>query len=143
MKKIILLVLVIVSVNSFGQTLDTVYVRNLQLRAEEWYWLKGNWIPQDTIQKKAWKKIRTKLVSDNPPTNATLVTIDSIPGVVALMFYSMFINSSKGETGFMTNNISQNIKAYTPMLLFTNEKDAENQSRFQNARKNGRDDFDN
>lgn len=143
MKKILSTLIILISINSFGQSLDTVYVRNLQLRAEEWYWLKASWTPQTKAEKETWRRMRTALKLANPQTNATLVTIDSVWGNVALQFYTLFVSSSKGETGFITNNISQNIRAYTPMALFCDRKDAEFQARFQNARSNGRDDFDN
>lgn len=143
MKKILLSLCIIVSINSYSQSLDTVYVRNLTLRAEDWYWLKGNWSPQDSIEKKAWKKIRVALLTANPASNITNVTIDSIPGRIALRFYTVFVQSSKSETSNLQNNISQNIKAYTPMLLFTNAVDAEYLSRFTNTRQNGKDDFNN
>ena len=144
MKKILALLIILISINSFAQTgLDTIQVRNLSLRAEEWYWLKGQWKPNTQSEKTTWKKMRNKLTADNPPTNATMVTIDSIPGPIALFFYETFLRGSKGETGFLTNNISQNIKAYTPMLPFTNASDATFQSQFQNTRQNGKDDFNN
>lgn len=144
MKKIFILICIIFSINSFGQAgLDTIYVRNLTLRAEDWYWLKGAWYPSDAVGKAAWKKMRNKLTSDNPATNATNVTIDSIPGRIALTFYSMFLNASKGETGNLTNNISTNIKAYTPMVIHTNVVDADFQTRFQGRRGDGKDDFNN
>lgn len=143
MKAILLSILMIISVNSFSQSIDTVYVRNLTLRAEDWYWLKGQWYPSGTTAKAAWKKMRAKLTADNPGNNTTNVTIDSIPGSIALQFYSMFMNASKGETSNLTNNISSNIKAYTPMLLFTNAVDAELLNRFQGRRADGKDDFNN
>lgn len=124
-------------------TLDTVYVRHLLLRAEEWYWLKGNWTPQTPAEKQTWKRIRVALLAAAPPTNATNVTIDSVSGRVALYFYTVFLTSSKSETSNMTNNISQNIKAYTPMVLFTDRVDANYLLRFQNGRDNGKDDFNN
>lgn len=143
MKKILLSLCLIVSINSFSQTLDTIYVRNLALRAEEWYWLKGSWLPTGEEEKKAWKKIRNTLVAAAPPNNSTMVTIDSVPGSIALSFYSIFLRGLKGETAFITNNISQNIKAYTPMLPFTNAIDAQYSNQFTNTRKNGKDDFEN
>jgi hypothetical protein len=144
MKKILLLILIFISIKSFSQQpIDTVYVRNLSLRAEDWYWLKGGWNPSDSTAKKTWKKIRVKLVADNPASNTTMVTIDSIPGKIALLFYVNFLNASKGETSNMTNNISQNIKAYTPMLTFTNAVDLLFTNKFTNNRQNGKDDFNN
>ena len=142
MKKLLLAILVLISINSFSQ-IDTIYVRNLSLRAEDWYWLKGNWNPSDSVAKKAWKKIRVKLVLDNPASNTTMVTVDSIPGRIALVFYATFFNASKGETANLTNNISQNIKAYTPMLTFTALVDAGFLNKFTNTRQNGKDDFNN
>ncbi len=143
MKKLLSLFIILISLNSFSQNIDTIYVRYLTLRTEDWYWLKGNWSPSDESSKAAWKKMRTKLNADNPASNTTLVMIDSIPGKVALAFYNTFMQFSKGETSSLTNTISQNIKAYTPMLPFTNAVDADMLNRFQNNRKNGKDDFDN
>jgi hypothetical protein len=143
MKKILLLIILSISLKSFSQNIDTVYVRNLSLRAEDWYWLKASWTPRDSTEKKVWKKMRVKLILDAPASNITMVTIDSIPGRLALFFYSTFLNASKGETSNMTNNISQNIKAYTPMLTFTTIVDLAFTNRFTNNRQNGKDDFNN
>jgi len=143
MKKILSLLLVIISINSFSQNIDTVRVRNLNLRAEEWYWLKAQWNPKDSLEKNTWKKMRNKLVADSPATNTTMVTIDSIPGKVALFFYQVFLFNTKGETSLLPNNISNNIKGYAPMTPFTNTVDAQFTAMFQNNRQNGKDDFNN
>ena len=72
-----------------------------------------------------------------------MVTIDSIPGKLALQFYIDFMQNSKGETSNLTNDISQNIKAYTPMLTYTNAEDTRFTNSFTNRRQNGKDDFNN
>lgn len=146
MKKTLIFICIILSINSIGQNIDTVYVRNLNLRAEEWYWLKAQWTPRDETEKKAWKKIRNTLVAAAPATNGTMVNIDSIPGRVAHFFYSIYAAAQKQETSYMSNDansIGTKIKAYTPIAPFCTSIDDTKQAAFQNTRKNGKDDFDN
>lgn len=146
MKKL-LIAFLIISVNSFSQEpIDTIYVRNLSLRAEEWYWLKAQWTPGDSLGKKAWKKMRNTLTAAAPPTNGTQIVIDSIPGRIALFFYFLYTSAGKQETSYMSNDansIGTKIKAYTPLIPFCTLIDDSKQAAFQNNRKNGKDDFDN
>ena len=147
MKKLLILFCVIISVNSFSQeSIDTIYVRTLSLRAEEWYWLKAQWNPSDSLGKKAWKKMRNALTAAAPAQNNTQVVIDSIPGRLALFFYYLYITAGKQETSYMSNDansIGTKIKAYTPLIPFCTIIDDTKQAAFQNHRKNGKDDFDN
>lgn len=144
MKKIVsLITCLLIATIIYCQSLDTIRVRNLALRRDEWYWCKAHWNPTNTTEKAAWKRMKAAFVLANPQSNNTMVTIDSIPGSVAIQFYAIFLRDTKGETGQMGNNISTNIKAYAPMLFFTSIIDADYLIRFQNSKDNGKDDFDN
>ena len=142
MKKILSTILILVSIETFSQgSMDTIYVRNLTLRWEEWAWLKGKWSPADSVEKKTFRKIRSAVLDANPSSFTTNITIDSIPGKTAMIFYTIFNNSSKAETAPMSNNISQNIKNYAPMTAFCNLFDAVPVAIYQNTRKNGKEDL--
>jgi hypothetical protein len=118
MKKLLLIVLTFVSVSAGAQIntrLDTVYTRYLVFTYEEISYLKGGWHPADSLQKVFFKKMQTAVNAVPNKVNSTNITIDSIPGQIALTFYMNFRGSTEGSTAQFTNNIKTKIKGYAPL----------------------------
>ncbi len=152
MKKIFVLLVMCAGLLPFGKAgmglkaqvntrLDTVFVRNTQCTYEEWSYMKGQWTPRDSAEKKFFKKMATAVNAVPNKVNATNITIDSIPGPIAVLFYSNFRNAQEGETAGFTNNIKNKIKGYTPLnntcVAIDNALDAKR----TNIVKNGKDDW--
>lgn len=126
--------------------LDTVYIRQMVLKFEEWCWLKGNWAPTGTLQKKFWKKMKTAITAVQNPTDGTLIPVDSVPGEVGVQWFGIFQGTDKGVTKYMSNdnnNAAAKIQNYPPILPYTNPIDTAHRITFKNAKANGKDDFDN
>lgn len=128
-------------------TLDTVYIRNLQLKYEEYCWIKGNWSPTDLVGKKFLKKLKAiiALLGQNPADN-TLATCDSVPGPIGVIWFYKYQSTGKGETSYMSNDansIATKIHNYTPILTYTNPIDSAFKNNFKNSKSNGKDDYDN
>ena len=73
--------------------------------------------------------------------NATNITIDSIPGPIAVLFYSNFRNAQEGEVAGFTNNIKNKIKGYTPLNSTCVSIDNSLDAKRSNIVKNGKDDW--
>ncbi len=141
MKKILSLICILITVNCFSQTIDTVYVRNLSLSYEEWKWIKGGWTPNDSLGKKQWRKLETAVTNVSNPSNNTQINVDSLHGSVVLLFYANFMGAAKGETRTMSNDIRSKIRAYTPILSFCDLIESSWDAVKGNKTKNGKDDF--
>lgn len=96
--KQILFALLFISTVSQAQNIDTVVVRNLQMQAQDWAWVVGKYgVPTDSLNLVVFRKIRAKIQQAIPPTWATSITIDSLPGRVVLAFYEMVQRADAGE----------------------------------------------
>jgi len=140
MKYIFSLAITLISFQSFSQNIDTVYVRNLQLKYEEWSWIVGGINPQglDSVNKKRYKKLVNALDNANPAGFATNVTYDSLPGRFALFaFNEYWANTAARE--FMGQGIDTKMRAYTPLASFIATADAARLVAFQIRRNAGRD----
>ena len=144
MKKIVLALLILNSFCAKSQVntrLDTVFARNLVFSYEELSWLKGGWTPRDSAEKKFYKKMATAVNAVPNKVNATNITVDSIPGPIAVLFYSTFRNATEGEMAGFTNNIKSKIKGYTPLTSTCQSIDNALDNRRTNTVKNGKDDW--
>jgi len=144
MKKIVFAILIIISFGAKSQVntrLDTVYARNLVFTYEEISWLKGGWTPRDSAEKKFYKKMATAVNAVSNKVNATNITIDSIPGAIAILFYSNFRTEQEGATAGFTNNIKTKIKTYTPLTTTCQSIDNALDAKRTNQVKNGKDDW--
>ncbi len=143
MKKILLLFnCLLLAGFVYCQKLDTVYVRNLSLKGECWDWIDGGWSPSDSATKKWYKKYKA-VINPIDPSNSTQVVIDSVPGAIALNFYSMFKNAPTYVQEKLGNEIRQKIAAYPPLTPFTAIVDAFGDAAVINQKKNGREDREN
>lgn len=144
MKKILFFLLVISSVTAKSQVntrLDTVFARHLVFTYEEVSYMKGQWTPNDSAAKKFFKKMATVVNAVPNKVNATNIDIDSIPGPIAVLFYSNFRNALEGETAGFTNNIKNKIKNYPPLTTTCQAIDNNLDARRTNIVKNGKDDW--
>jgi hypothetical protein len=147
MKKISLfLVILITAAKCYCQSpLDTIYA-GLQVKFEEWCFIKGGWTPSTQLEKKTWKRMKAAINAYNDTTANTLMYVDSIPGVLHLLFYSKYQTEQKGITSYMSNDansIATKIYAITRLQPFLNPIKDRQQGDFKNQKKNGKDDFDN
>lgn len=95
MKKIIAILLVVVSLNAKSQTVATV-----TLQAQDWAWLIGknaNSIVNDSTSNTEYRKIRDQIRTANPASWTTNVAITNIPEWVVMAFYRTVKTSNAGE----------------------------------------------
>lgn len=101
MKKVLFalgLLLFSVIAQSQAPRLDTVYVRSLQLQAQDWAWLAGKYsVPKDSTTAKAVRRLRTTIQTLNPSAWTTNVTVDSLPGSMVMEFYQRTKMAPAGE----------------------------------------------
>ena len=141
MKKVItLLTGIFLSAIIYAQNIDTVYVRNLQLKYEEWSWIVGGINPQglDSVNKKRYKKLVKALDDANAAGFSTNVTYDSLPGRFALFAFSEYWTNTTAR-GNMGTGIDTKLRAYTPLASFIATADAARLATFINRRNAGRD----
>jgi hypothetical protein len=144
MKKIIFSLIILISFGAKSQVntrLDTVFARNLVFTYEELSYMKGQWTPRDSAEKKFWKKMQAVVNGVPDKVNATNITVDSIPGPIAVLFYSNFRNANEGEVAGFTNNIKNKIKNYAPLTTTCQSIDNSLDAKRTNIVKNGKDDW--
>jgi len=127
MKKILSFIVLIICINSAKAQLDTVYFRNMTFSWTEWKFLIGGWSVQDSTESSAFYKIKT--VVDTTPNlgNNPNITVDSLRGSLALKFYRMGQNASRGAARTLPsngNNFRTTIRAYIPMVVYCDAVDA-------------------
>ncbi len=141
MKKTITLITgLFLSVLIYAQNIDTVYVRNITFKYEEWSWIIGGINPQglDSINKKRYKKLLRYLDDQNVAGFSTNVTYDSLPGRFAMFaFQEYWANAEARE--HMGQGVDTKLRLYTPLSSFIAAADAARLSKFLNRRNNGRD----
>lgn len=100
MKRLIIFFAVAFTISASAQDLDTVLVRNLQLQAQDWAWLIGKnvtAINNDSASANQFRRIRDRIRTANPASWTSNVTVDSVPGWVALAFYKTAKSANAGE----------------------------------------------
>jgi hypothetical protein len=134
MKKIVTLVVLLASLNSYGQVLDTIYVRNLTLQAQDWAWLTGS----DSVTLKAFRKLRTVVQNPVPAQWTTNVTVDSLPGYVVINFYQMVKTANAGEIASRYTAITNAIAAKVVLAYWLGLVDGAVSSDFDRNRNLGK-----
>ena len=139
-KAITLLTGLVLSAIIYAQNIDTVYVRNLQLKYEEWSWIVGGINPQglDSANKKRYKKLTKFLDDANVAGFATQVTYDSLPGRFALFAFQEYWANHEARDN-MGTGIDTKLRLYTPLSSFIATADAARLAKFQARRNAGRD----
>lgn len=147
MKKLFyVLSFILISIISNGQIvtntrLDTVFARNLPFTYEELSNCKGLWTPRDQTEKKFFKKLAAVVNAVPNKVNATIITVDSLPGPIAVLWYANFRKSTEGETAGFSNNIKTRIKGYPPLTADCQAIDKELDDKRQNNTQNGKEDW--
>lgn len=139
MKKIILAICIVFSIQSSSQNIDTVFVRNLTLQAGDWAYLVGSYnLTLDSVSMSGYRKIRAKIQEAIPPSWTTNVTIDSIPGRTVVEFYQIIKSSAAGEIATRYTAITNAIAAKTNVTYWVGYFDAANTSEFVRKRDKGK-----
>lgn len=122
----------------YGQKLDTVYVRNLTLQAQDLAWVVGKYSFNDSAELRAFRKIRTVVQSNIPQNWTTNVTVDSLPGKVVLGFYQLAKTSGAGEIAARYTAITNAISAKTNLSYWIGFIDGNIQADFDRFRDKGK-----
>lgn len=153
MKKIFVLLVMCAGLLPFGKAgmglksqvlntrLDTVFERYRIFTYEELSYIKGDWRPTGTSEKQFWKKMQTAVNAVPNKVNATNITIDSIPGAIAVLWYSKFRGKNEGEVAGFTNNIKNQIKTYSALTSHCVYIDNQFDNNRVNVVNNGKDDW--
>jgi len=143
MKRMLTLFMICLSVSAFSQNnLDTIYVRNLTMQAQDWAWLTGKSpIRSDSLTMKGFRKIRSTIQANIPSNFTTNVTIDSVPGKVIVLFYQITKTSPAGEIAARYNAITNAISAKTVIAYWVGVIDGTASSEFTRHRDLGKNDL--
>jgi hypothetical protein len=118
--------------------LDTVYVRNLQMQAQDWLYLTGKYTTRaDSLTLKGFRRIRARAQAVAPIGLTANVNIDSVNGVVIVEFYRIVKNAPAGEIAARYTQITNAINAKTVLSSFLAVIDASADADFLRARKLG------
>ena len=139
-KTITLLTGIFLTALIYAQNIDTVFVRNLTFKYEEWSWIAGGINPQglDSLNKKRFKKLTKFLDDANPAGFATVVTYDSLPGRFAMYAFQEYWSHHEAREN-MGTNIDSKLRLYPALATFIAAADAARLSTFINRRNAGRD----
>lgn len=119
MKKIIFLLAVLISLNSFSQRVDTVNV-SLTLRAQDWAWAVGRFGPgSDSLTRAKIRVLRDAVRAANPASWTTNVTI-TVNGVVIMGIYREWMDCPSGVMLNMGSNQSERATIYTAIRAINN-----------------------
>lgn len=120
MRKLLIIISVLFSVNSYSQNLDTVSV-SLTLRAQDWAWGIGKYgTGGDSTSRARIRQIRTAMVAANPATWQTNVTINNVPGTVVMWIYNHFLYAGFGEVLAMGNTTAERTTIYNNIRAINN-----------------------
>jgi hypothetical protein len=120
MKKILTVIAIFISVNSYSQNLDTVNV-SLTLRAQDWAWAVGKYgAGTDSISRARIRAVRTAILAANPAGWTTNVTINNVPGVVVMYLYNSFVYAPFSEVLQMGNTTAERTTIYTNIRAISN-----------------------
>jgi hypothetical protein len=119
MKKIIAIALVLVSLSSYSQNLDTVNV-SLTLRAQDWSWGIGRLgVGTDSATRAKVRAIRDAVRLANPQNWTTNVTI-TVNGSVIIYLYKQWISCPAGVMLNMGSNQAERATIYTNIRAISN-----------------------
>lgn len=101
-------------------SLDTIYVRNLQLQARDWLWMVGKYPSTgDSLTQKGLRKLRAVAQTLQPPVAMTTnVNVDSLPGCVVVEMYRIRKTAQSGEQTARYTAITSAIAAKTVLSFW-------------------------
>lgn len=139
MKTLLITITIFLSLTTKAQNIDTVFVRNLTLQAQDWAYLVGSYnLTLDSVSMFGYRKIRAKIQEAIPPNWNTNITIDSIPGRTVVEFYQIIKSSPAGEIATRYTAITNAIAAKTNIALWVGYFDGVNASEFARKRDKGK-----
>lgn len=140
MKTIIAAFLIVISVSVRAQNIDTVLVRNLQMQAQDWAWIVGHYndVNADSLTSATFRRIRNKIQAASPGSWTTNVTIDSLPGKIALAMYQVVKLANAGEIAPRYTAITSAISGKANMTYFTDKVDAALNEDYLRVRERGK-----
>jgi ABC-type ATPase involved in cell division len=147
MKKLITLIVILISINSFGQNLDTVTNVTLTLRSQDWAWLIGKYgAGNDSTDRAVIRSIRAQVIAANPQTWTTNVQITGLKGRHIIWMYHAFNTAGFQEIVNMGNNTAERTTIYTTIRNINNSAiqyyigviDGNYANQFIDTRRNGK-----
>lgn len=141
MKKVILLLAVFLLTKfANSQRLDTVYIRNLTLQAQDWAYLIGKYPDKvsDSTTAKAFRTVRDKIRAAGNLTWTTNVNIDSLPGFIGVAFYSFAKQAPAGEIAARYSAITSALSAKANIAYWVGYIDANTAADFDRIRNLGK-----
>jgi hypothetical protein len=119
MKKLIVIAALLPFAALSQVNIDTIYVRNLTMQAQDWLWLTGRTsFRSDSIVLKGFRKIRARAQEVAPIALTANVNIDSIPGKLIIDFYRITKTAPAGEIVNRYTAITNAISAKTVLAAF-------------------------
>lgn len=115
MKKILFLILILISLRSFSQ-LESINV-NLTLKSGDWAFIAGSVEATDSTSRVLYRRMRDTIRLANPPNYNTNVRINAIPALAVLNFYKLVRNQPATLYDQIGTNISTQIKAIVSIEL--------------------------
>lgn len=139
MKKILLLIGLLMTINCLSQSLDTVTV-NLTLRAGDWAFIAGSIRADDSLEIRTMRRLRDTLRTANPANFNTNVRFNSIPGSIILKMYVFVKQIPITLYEQVGTNINTQIKAIpnTTLQNFITTFDNQAQAEYLNRRTYGK-----
>lgn len=139
MKKILLLIGLLMTIDCFSQSLDTVTV-NLTLRAGDWAFIAGSVRPDDSLEVLTLRRLRDSVRTANPATFNTNVRFNSIPGSIVFKIYVFVKQIPITLYEQVGTNINTQIKAIPNSTLqsFITAFDNQANSEYLNRRTRGK-----
>lgn len=137
---IVTLFIFLFAYNSQAQNIDTVLVRNLQMQSQDWAWIIGN-VPDivaDSATAYHYRRIRDRIRTANPAAWTTNVTVDSIPGKIALWMYVTTKTSHAGEIAARYTAITAALESKTNLTSFINSFNTRLSNEFDLKRNRGK-----
>lgn len=121
MKKILLSILILISIDSFAQNIDTAKA-SLTLRLREWEWVIGKkGAGDDSISAARVRVLRNAVIAAgtlNPDAN---ITVNNVPGNIIMDIYRIYLNSSVGDMLNLGTNTAQRLNILTTIRAITND----------------------
>jgi hypothetical protein len=139
MKTLLILVSLFCSSIASGQLLDTIYVRNLTLQAQDWAALISTEnVHSDSTTEVHFQKIKTAIELTPALTWTSNVTVDSLRGYIVVALYRSLKRAPAGAIVARYTAINNAISAKTVLSSFLTAVDIEYSELFINARNRGK-----
>jgi hypothetical protein len=140
MKKAIVVILIFCSLFANSQTasLDTMKVRSLTMQAQDYAWLCSQLPDSDSTSIVTLRSVRSKVQSVQNPTWTTNITLDSIPAVVVVRWYSVLCAAAASEIAARYTAIKNAISAKTNIAYWIGMIDGQGASDFDRKRNLGK-----